>query len=221
MAPFASRITVTFERSLSDFDRDRTSWTGNPVRSELLQGDSCKAWSFFDLEPDVPCVLVIGGGTGARRLNEVIRQAIPDLIEDGQFIHLTGPHREGGTRSRRYRPYAFLREELAWAYAAADVVVSRGGLSTLSELAVLGKPTIVVPIRDSHQEENARWFEEHGAVICIREDQLTPDRLAETIRCLFESPTERQRLSNAISRMNPPDAADRLAQEIEKLAGCK
>lgn len=221
MAPFASRITVTFERSRSDFDREKTLWTGNPIRSELLHGDPQKAFSFFDLEPETPCVLVIGGGTGARRLNKVVWEAIPDLIRCGQIIHLTGGHSGEATPGRRYRSYPFLREELAWAYAVADVVVSRGGLSTLSELAVLGKPTIIVPIQNSHQEENARWFEERRAAVCIKEDQLTPDRLTEAIRDLIESPMKRQQLSNAISELNPVDAAERLAREIEKLAACK
>lgn len=218
MAPFASRITVTFERSLNDFERGKTHWTGNPVRAELLQGDPQKALSFFNLEPDVPCVLVIGGGTGARRLNEIVWEATPDLVRCCQLIHLTGRYKEGATRGKRYRPYVFLGEELAWAYAAAEVVVSRGGLSTLSELAVLGKPTIIVPIRNSHQEENACWFEQHGAAVCIQEDRLTPDRLTERIRDLIESPIKRQRLSNAIFGMNRVDAAERLAREIEELA---
>jgi len=105
---------------------------------------------------------------------------------------------------------------MAEALHVADVVVCRAGLGTLSELAVLKKPTIVIPIPQSHQEHNAKYFADHKAVVSLNQLQLTPTLFTQTILRLLADRAERQRLAEAIGQMNQVDAASQLAAMIER-----
>src|SRR5207248_1725444 len=107
-----------------------------------------------------------GGGTGALGLNMLVAAAIPELTQFCQVIHLTGRGRAvpPAAPAGRYRSYEFLTEDMPHALAAADLVVSRAGMGTLTELAALGKPALIVPMPRSHQLANARVFEALAAV---------------------------------------------------------
>lgn len=220
MSPLASKITITFEKSLGDFPSQKTLWIGNPVRSEIFQGNSERAWEFFKLEKGIPTVLILGGGTGALRINEVVKEALPELRKFCQIIHLTGKGKNIGENqsfSQRYHVFEFLSKDLMDAYKIADVVISRGGVSTLSELAVLSKPAIIIPLPDSPQEENARYFEDQGAARVIFNQDLNSERLTQEIKKLIENKSEQEKLSENIKKIMKSQATKRLTEEILKL----
>jgi UDP-N-acetylglucosamine--N-acetylmuramyl-(pentapeptide) pyrophosphoryl-undecaprenol N-acetylglucosamine transferase len=217
-APFALSVSVAFEKSARDFRRYRPVVTGNPVRPEVLAGSAVRGRQRFGFQADRPVTLVTGGGTGAARINEAIAAALPRLLEVTQILHLTGRGKAleapalGGYVQRE-----FLAEEMPDALAMADLVVTRAGLGALSELAVLGKPALIVPMRGTHQEDNARYFAERGAGVFVDEASIAPERLAALCRGLLGRPGEMARLGAAMKTMNPADAAGRLAAQVKLL----
>ena len=219
LVPFARRITVAMPQTLAHFPRRRTCLRGNPVRPSVLAGDPT-AIAGLGLESQAPLVLVTGGGTGALRLNQIVAEAAPALLGLAQVLHLTGRGRgvAGPDLGRRYQQREFLVDEMPDALAAASIVVSRAGMGTLSELAALGKPTIIVPMPSSHQEANAAAFEERAAAVVCHEPTLTAGRLVCTVRELLADEARRRALGAAMTAVMPRDATERLADEVTTLA---
>ncbi len=219
LAPFARRVSVTFPASAARFPRGKTIVSGNPVRPGLAAGDRATALRLFDLEPDLPTLLVTGGGTGALGLNRRVAAAVPRLVQRCQVIHLTGRGRAvpPATPHPRYHAYEFLVDEMKHALAAADLVLSRAGLGTLSELAALGKPMLLVPMPRSHQLANARVAAQAGAARVVAEEALTPERLVGLVDALLADMAARAALVAAARRLLPADAADRLASRLQEL----
>src|SRR5439155_13446135 len=124
LAPFAARLTVAFPDTRFLFRRRSARVVGNPVRRGMLDGDAARGREQFNLRPDLPVVLVTGGGTGALRLNELTVDAARDLAEECQIIHLTGAGRSPAPWAHaNYRRFEFLAEPMADAMAVADVVI--------------------------------------------------------------------------------------------------
>lgn len=218
LAKFARAITVSFEESAKFFPKQKTVFTGNPARSNMLAGDREIAKKMFNLEEGIPTMLVLGGGTGAARLNRLIWDALPMLSEHSQIIHSVGRKKIQTDRPDhlRYHHYEFLGDELAQAYAAADLVVSRAGMGTLTELAARGIPTILVPISGTHQVDNARYFENKEAAIYFDENKNSKD-LAELILSKLNKTDLLERLSKNIHDLYHQDSADKLADLANRL----
>ncbi len=218
IAPLARKITVSLPPSVAFFKKNKRVLTGNPVRSWILKGDKPRAIERFNLEQNLPTLLVIGGGTGAYKINEIIGEIVPELSKFCQIIHLTGRSKLSIANAElsisRYHQYDFLDEEIADVYAAADLVVSRAGMGVLTELSVLGKSSIIIPIPGSHQEFNAQYFAEQKAVVLIEEKTMTPPLLLARIRQLVFSPGERSVLSLNISKLASHEAGRRIAEII-------
>ncbi|HZU06851.1 MAG TPA: undecaprenyldiphospho-muramoylpentapeptide beta-N-acetylglucosaminyltransferase [Chloroflexota bacterium] len=216
LVPFARRITATFAQSLDRLPAHKTLLTGNPVRRELTAGTPAEARRLFGLEPDLPTLLVMGGGTGALALNRLVAAALPELTRFCQVVHLTGRGRAvpPAQPSPRYHAYEFLVAEMKHALAVADLVVCRAGLGTISELAVLGKPMVLVPLPGSHQLANARVVATAGAAHVVQQQTLTPERLVALVRDLLADAPARAALAAAARRLLPADAADRIAAQL-------
>ena len=220
LVPWAQRITVSLPSSLAHFPRGRTTITGNPVRQEILSADPSVAYRALRLESELPLVVVTGGGTGALALNRLVAAAAPRLVETIQVVHLTGRGRgvPAETDSPRYQAREFLLDEMPHLLAAATVVVSRAGMGTLTELAALGKPAIVMPMPGSHQWANALAFARLGAIEVADQDALTAATLAERILSLVGDAPRREALSSAIGASMPRDAAERIADALLALS---
>jgi UDP-N-acetylglucosamine--N-acetylmuramyl-(pentapeptide) pyrophosphoryl-undecaprenol N-acetylglucosamine transferase len=212
-------LTVAFPDTRLRFRRRAAGVVGNPVRRAMLEGDVARAREQFDLRADLPVVLITGGGTGALRLNELAVEAARELAAECQIIHLTGAGRSPAAPlvHKNYRRYEFLAEPMADALAAAEVVVTRAGMSALSEVAAVGKAAIAVPMPDSHQEANAAVFARHGAGIVTSEQTLTGERLVREIRGLLADAGRRRSSAAAAALLLPPDAADAICTGIAGL----
>ncbi len=221
LVPFARRITVSLASSLDHFPRARSTVTGNPVRQEVLTADPGVAFERLDLAPDVPLLVVTGGGTGALGLNRLAADAAPRLVGHMQVLHLTGRGRgvPAATQSSRYRAIEFLVEEMPHLLAAATIVVSRAGMGTLSELAALGKASVIVPLPGSHQWANAQAFARLGAVEVADQAALSAAVLAERVLSLLADEPRRAQLGRALGASMPRDAAERIAGELLALGG--
>lgn len=190
---------------------------GHPVSQRLLQGDRAKAMQQFGLSSGPSTVLVLGGSLGAQRLNDTLIAALPQLVPQVQIIHQTGAGKLPlGVNHDRYHPVEFLREELADAYAAADIVVSRAGAGALAEIAALGKAVILVPLPDSPQGANAAEFARLNAAVVLA--QPSPDELASAILNLLGDESRRSALGQNARNVLPSGASRRLAEVIVQAA---
>jgi len=216
MARVSKKITVSFEKSLKNFPPSKTILTGNPVSPKILTGDREKAIKKFELNPNWPCLLVMGGGTGAQEINKAIEKIIPDLIKFCQIIHLTGPQKKLGKFIHdHYHQVEFLNQKsLADVYLCADLVVSRAGLGSLTELSVLKKPAIIIPISDSHQEDNANYFAEQKAIVLLEDKKINPKNLLIKIRELILDNEQRALLSLNISKLASTEASKTISKVI-------
>jgi len=215
----ADAITVTFERSLGDFPTEKTHYTGNPVQIDRGEGDVLKASELFGLDLALPTVFVLGGGTGASVLNALVEHALPYLVEFCQVLHVTGG-RITPKGQKNYVPVALLsREQMKHAYAVSEIVISRAGLSTITELSFLGLPVIFVPMQDTHQEVNTAYIKEQHAGIVRDERELTPAQLAKLVKALLDDAQKRMQLSAHMKKLMKPDANEAFVKVIRTLMG--
>jgi len=219
MAKVATKITVTFEKSLKDYPEYKTILISNPVRQHIFQASKNKALKIFNLDAALKTILVVGGGQGATIINQTILKSLKKLLKDYQIIHTVG---KGNLKAvdimenkERYHAYEFLNTEILDAIAAADLVISRAGMSFFSELSVLGKPAIMIPI-SGHQEVNAQYFAKHNAVKVLYEKNLDSENLINLINNIFNNPSDLANLSRNISQMIDKDAAKKYAEFIVK-----
>lgn len=226
MAKHATRITIAFPGSLEHFPKAKTILTGNPVRQAVLHGSKTKAREIFGFHDRVPVILCMGGGTGAVALNQFIVQSLVSLTQRYQILHLTGVAKEipfeqlpvlPPFQRIRYKQYSFLEEDMKHAYALADLIICRAGISTATELVYLGKPAIIIPIPGSHQVANAEWFYKQNAIVMLDQKTLTSSRLITSIDALFDHPIELSTLSHNIKTMMKLDAGRRIVNEVQRV----
>lgn len=213
IAPWARAITVSFGKSLNDFPKGKTVLTGNPVRLAVMTGTKEEGLKVFGLLPNLPVVLIIGGGTGALDLNVLVRDGLNELLSFCQIIHLTGGKAKADIARPGYLPFEFLTGQLKNAYAAADLVVSRAGLGALTELAALKKPVLVIPL-PGHQENNVLEFFKKNAVALLPQKDLTGQKFAEAVKILLSDKIELDNLSRNISKIMPEGAAGKIVDLI-------
>lgn len=220
MSWFAKIVTVTFKTSLKDFAKEKTMLLGNPCRSKIFEGKKAKAKDLYDLANGRPVVLVIGGSLGAEWINNQIFNAVEKLTEKYQIIHSVGKgHVKRELLMIPYYHQVEYLHDIENAYAAADLVVARAGLSTLTELAALGKPAIIIPIPDNQQEANAYYLKNNNAAIIV--EQGGTDDLVAAILKLLEHPKSLEVLAKNIKDLLPADAADKYVDFILKVSNFK
>lgn len=214
-------VCVTYHESLSSFPMGRTYLTGNPIRTKILRGEREAANRLFSLDSSLFTVFVFGGSSGARSINRAMVDALnhlADLKEKIQFLHQTGDrdyenireaYRKAGVRGT-VAPFIY---QMAEAYAAADVVVSRAGATTLAEITALGMPAVLIPFpyaAGRHQEFNAMKLREMGAAYMLQESEMRGETLAKCISELYENATLRSDMSKASKGLGRPDACSRI-----------
>lgn len=231
LARWARRICVVFGETADRFPRDRTVVTGMPLRSGVVLPPEISPEQarvrFEGLVPDAFTVLVIGGSQGAKTLNERILSAAPGLLDAGmQILHQTGARNIDGVQAAArslmerggYRPVGFLDDQqVPLALRAADVIVCRGGISTLAENLVNGLPALIVPLPTAyadHQTINARALEARGAALLRPQAELLPDRLIADLMALRDAPDRLRAMSAQCLEIAAPRAADAVATEV-------
>ncbi len=217
MAPFAKRVSVTWEENATNFGAQKTFVVGAMIRPFLRLGDARMARGLFGLSAQKPTVLVIGGGTGSARMNERFSVIGPELVRYANVIHITGRGKMLNsleTIGDGYVTREFVGEGMVDILAVADVVVCRAGMGTLAEVVALGKPTIILPL-EGQQEANAKAFEDRGAAEVIT--HVTPQVLLQSILRLLENPSHRTALSQKIRTVFPTNGDERIVDEAVKM----
>jgi UDP-N-acetylglucosamine--N-acetylmuramyl-(pentapeptide) pyrophosphoryl-undecaprenol N-acetylglucosamine transferase len=224
LAQKAQKVCVAYPHMENFFPKEKIVFTGNPVRNDLLLSGVSKesSRSHFGLDPQKPTLLVIGGSLGALSINKAMSQGLRILREAGiQVIWQTGKSYfpEAQTLQQEGVFISDFIYEMDKAYAAADLVVSRAGALAVSELALVGKATILVPFpfaAEDHQTKNARSLSDQNAAILIPDNKVSEQLIAEVLT-LAKDQAKIQALEAAIKTFARPKAAEDIVHEILKL----
>jgi UDP-N-acetylglucosamine--N-acetylmuramyl-(pentapeptide) pyrophosphoryl-undecaprenol N-acetylglucosamine transferase len=228
LAKRAGKICVAYPGMEAFFPKDKLAMLGNPVRNDIIDVSSKReeALRHFGFKDTSKTLFVMGGSLGARSINESINEGLEKLVHEGyQVLWQTGKGfigKAGETISRLgtsdVKAYEFIYE-MDLAYAVADVVVSRAGALSVSELCLAGKPAILIPYpaaAEDHQTKNAMSLLEQHAAILIRDDKSRKDLIPEVLHLLGDG-TRQQELKLNIKKLGKPSAAHDIAAEVLKL----
>lgn len=228
---YVKYLALSFEETVNHMkDKGKCVVTGNPIRGEILAADREKSRKKLGI--DKPFVLIFGGSLGADKINDTVIGMLDNIVQSGKISLLFG------TGDRNYEsvmkkisdagielngdvrvvPYI---DNMADCMAAADLIVSRSGAITVSEIAALSKPSILIPspnVVRNHQEQNAREFESKGAAAVIVENELTSDGLYHRIMSMLSSPEELRRMSDNLKPLAKTDALEKLYELMLKMS---
>jgi len=228
LARKAKRICVAYEGMDRFFPKDKVILTGNPVRQDLFSVElkTEEAYRFFNFDPKKKTILVVGGSLGARTINQSIIAGLDKLAKtDVQIIWQTGKFYIEDARKAAepfISPNLLVTDfvsRMDMAYSIADLVVSRAGASSISELCLLAKPVILIPspnVAEDHQTQNALALVHKDAAIMIK-DADSKAQLVDKMLEVIEDETQLNKLSKSILQLAEKDSADRIAEEILKL----
>lgn len=220
---YCSKVFLGLEPAKRFFPKSETELTGTPVRPEIANLPSRdEAAQLLGLDPTQKTLLVTGGSQGARKLNELTAAAADLLPKGTQIIHVAGAFdyermKELVADRSHYHLLGFC-DQMAGAYAASDLIITRSGASSLTEIAMAGIPSILVPYpyaADDHQTRNAEVFAKADAAKLVQERELTAEKLANLITTILEDLPTHESMSKAARSLAIPDAADRVCSAIE------
>lgn len=230
---FAERIAISWPEAIEYLPKEKTVLTGQPVRKEILHGDSNGSYEFFKFSSDLPVILVIGGSQGAETINNIMVDVLPELLSRYQIIHQTGAKNIDEVLSRakllmennpdiaRYNAMPYLNNlATRMASGCASIVISRAG-SAIFEIASWGIPSIIIPITNSngnHQRKNAYNYARTGACEVIEESNLTSHLLVAEIDKLLSSKQKLTHMKEQALAFASPTAAEKIAQFAIEIA---
>jgi len=239
LARLADQIAVTAGESRAFFpSQARVTVTGYPTRPDLAAWDKNRALQTFGLSDQLPVLLVMGGSSGARSINQALAPVLVELLKEMQILHLCGkldwaevkasrdrlssPDEKNAELAQRYRAFPYLHDEMGAALAAADLALARAGASTLGEFPQLGLPAILVPYPYAwrYQKVNADYLAKRGAAVVLADQEL-PQRLSPLVRELMQDTDRRQRMQRAMRSLAHPEAAQTIAGLLQRSARFK
>ncbi len=227
---YVKYLAVSFDETVNLMnEKEKCVVTGNPIRTEILAADKAEARKKLGI--DKPFVLVFGGSLGAQKINDTMLGVIPRLAEKGgiKLLFGTGDRNfdavcdavkklDTNKSDIEIVPYI---DNMSEVMAAADIVIARSGAITVSELAALGKPAILIPspnVVRNHQEQNAREFEKNSAAEVITEDELTSDILYTRIVTMLEDTDKLNSMSDNLLKMAKTDALPKIYELMKKMS---
>jgi UDP-N-acetylglucosamine--N-acetylmuramyl-(pentapeptide) pyrophosphoryl-undecaprenol N-acetylglucosamine transferase len=230
---FADVIALVAEDARQFFQKpERVQVTGYPLRSELTRWRRADAIKHFELEKDLPTLLVFGGSKGARSINTAVIADLSKLLPKLQIVHVTGTANwesvEQAKRSlptnlsSRYHAFPYLHDDMGAAFAVADLAVCRAGASTLGELPHFGLPAVLIPIpfREHLQHVNAAYLRDHNAAVVLA-DEAMQESLSTTVLELVHDRDRLKKMGAAMASLSKPDAAARIAGLLRRLSASK
>lgn len=234
LAKKASKICVAYDGMEKFFPSEKIVITGNPIRQDLFEIDDSKkqaGYDYFGLSNSKKTILFVGGSLGARTINESVANSIDKIIkqENVQIIWQTGKTYINKAKERLATKQAdniyvsdFI-SRMDYAYAIADLIISRSGASSISELCILGKPVILVPspnVAEDHQTMNALALSNKNAAILIRDNEAN-EKLIDTAMDILKNETKLGELSNNIIKLAHHNSAEKIVDEVFKIIQTK
>lgn len=214
--PFAKELLCTFPETAKEAG-EKGLYIGAPIRDELLKGSREKGLKIFGFNESRPVLLVVGGSLGAQAINRAVRGALNELTKCFQILHICGKGNVDASfeGKKGYVQMEYLNEEMADAYACADVVIGRAGSNTICELLALRKPSLLIPYPSTasrgDQEVNAQSFKLRGFSRVLDQADLTPDTLVKRVVEVYR---DRGQLIDAMNREPVTKSADRIIERI-------
>jgi len=198
MARVAAQVTVTFEKSVTDYGV-KAKWVGNPTSDSPILELNLK--SKYNLDGTKPLLLVAGGGTGSVFINWLVRDSLEELLSFCQIVHISGRGKLAGLEARPgYVPLPFVAHaDFLSLLKKSQVLVSRCGLGVLTEISTLGSSAILIPMPNSHQEDNAAIFAEKKAALVLPEAGLSTDIFVSQVKNLMKNKELHNRLCSSVS----------------------
>ncbi len=220
----ANAICVAYENLERFFPKEKIVLTGNPVRQDLIDIESKRdeAITFYGLDPNKKTLLVLGGSLGARRINQLIEKELQNMLsQDVQIIWQCGKlyfedYKKHNQQNVRVVDFI---ERMDFVYAAADVIISRAGASSVSELCIVGKPVIFIPspnVAEDHQTKNAQAIVDAKGAILLKESELD-NEFSIVFEALLKDQGKQKQLSDNIKKLAMPNATKIIVDQIKKL----
>ena len=219
--PSASKVCCNFPETLKCLPEGKAVLTGSPIRQELLSGNKIAAMDMCGFTADKPVILVIGGSLGSVIVNNAVREALPELLNKFQVIHLCGKGKteESLNGTKGYCQFEYIKNELRDIFALADIVISRAGANAICELLALRKPNLLIPLsaKASRGDQilNARSFERQGFSMVIEEEDLSKDSLLQAVQNLYDN---RSTFMDAMRNSGQQDSINTIIGLIEEAA---
>lgn len=219
--PSAVKVCCNFPETLEALPKDKAVLTGSPIRQELLSGNKIAAMDLCGFTSDKPVILVIGGSLGSVVVNTAVREALPELLEKFQVIHLCGKGKldDSLSQTKGYCQFEYIKNELRDIFALADIVISRAGANAICELLALRKPNLLIPLSANasrgDQILNARSFERQGFSMVLEEEALTKDSLLDSVQKLYDN---RSTFMDAMKNSGQQDSIDTIIRLIEEVS---
>lgn len=189
--PSAVKVCCNFPETLEHLPEEKAILTGSPIRQELLTGNKIAALDFCGFTVDKPVIMIIGGSLGSVIVNNAVRLALPELLEQFQILHLCGKGKvdESLKDTKGYVQFEYVNAELRDLFALADIVISRAGANAICELLALRKPNLLIPLSANasrgDQILNAKSFEKQGFSMVLEEEELCKESLIECVTKLY------------------------------------
>ena len=218
--PVAKKVCCNFPETYDMLPEEKAVLTGSPIRAELTQGNKIAGLDLCEFTANKPVIMVMGGSLGAANVNKAVREALPQLLDKFQIVHLCGKGKldESLVNTPGYKQFEYIKTELKDLFAMTDLVISRAGANAICELLALHKPNILIPLPAASsrgdQILNAKSFEAQGFSIVLEEEVLTTELLVEKVNTLFES---RQEYMETMSNSGQMDSIQTIMQLIENV----
>ena len=220
--PFAKKICYSFPETIDYLPTDKSVHTGIPVREELLHGNGDIGRQLLGFEQDRPLLLVIGGSLGSEAINQAVREALEELLEQFNVVHVCGAGRIQETLQsfEGYRQFEYLRDQLRHVLAITSLVISRAGATMLFELLALKKPNLLIPLsrKASRGDQilNAESFRAQGYSMVLQEEELSRKTLLQQLRRLYE---QRNQFIDAMAGYSEEAALHNVLSVIGEVSG--
>jgi len=217
MAMVSKKVSVSFSKSLDDF-KSKAVLTGNPVREEFknINRNREDLLNKYKLKPDLPIILALGGGTGAKGINDLLFKSYNNIKDKVQVIHILGNRKASDIKDDNYHSYSFLEaERIAEVLYLSNLVVSRCGMGFITELSYLSKPAIFIPMPSSHQEDNADYIKKNQAAIVLEQDKLGAEDFSREIIGILEDNEARKKYQENLYNLVPKEASEKIINIID------
>lgn len=236
-ANFAEKISLGFpeaEKYLSRVKKEKIAWLGNPIQKEMFIPLKRGAREFLHLNEEYPVLLILGGSSGAQTINDNLVDIVPELVKKYQIIHQTGKGLfddvqgranlllENSPNKNHYKVFPYLNTlAMRMSVGVSDLIISRAGASSISEIAIWAKPSIIIPIPESisgDQKKNAFAYARAGACVVLEQENLSPILFLSEINRLMDNQEKREILSKKAEAFAIKDSARKIAEVLVEIA---
>jgi len=230
---FATKIGVSFSFAEQYFPKKKTALIGNPIRKKIVekcvldnQEEKQKIKSDYKITSQKPIILILGGSQGAEKINNLILLTLPRLLEKYEIIHQCGNNNYDNVKARsiqsdNYYLFPFLDEnKMSNVYSIVDLIISRAGAGSICEIAICGKPSILIPLPKSageHQRRNAMVYAQSGSGVVLEQLNLTPNLLLNEIDKILSNNELYQKMSANAKSFSRPEATEKITEELIKI----